>query len=154
MFIVTAKFSRRRATLSAVCLLVLLALSAALLSRGGDPKSGAVKVDSNNARVDYLRSRGWEVESEPVETLSVSLPDELVEPYLSYNALQLEQGFDLTALCGRTLERYTYAVTNYPDHAGACQADLYICEGAVVAGDIVCTGENGFMAGLEYPAKE
>ena len=154
MFIVTAKLSRRKAVLSAVCLLAVIALSVALLSRGEKPKADAVKVETNDARVEYLRSRGWEVESEPVETLSVPLPDELVEPYLSYNALQLEQGFDLSVLCGKTLERYTYAVTNYPDHAGACQADLYVCEGAVVAGDIVCTGENGFMTGLEYPAKE
>ena len=153
MFIVTAKFSRRRVVLAAVCLLILIALPLALLSGHGKAPD-AVAAGTNDARVDYLRSRGWEVESEPVETLSVPLPDELAEPYLSYNALQLEQGFDLSAYCGKTLERYTYAVTNYPDHAGACQADLYICEDVVVAGDIVCTGENGFMAGLEYPAKE
>ena len=154
MFIVTAKLKRRRVALSAVCLLALIALSAALLGRGEKAGTDTVKVDSNDARVDYLRSRGWQVESEPVETLTVPLPDELVEPYLSYNTLQLEQGFDLTALCGKTLERYTYTVTNYPDHAGFCQADLYVCEDAVVAGDIVCTGENGFMAGLEYPTRE
>ena len=154
MFIMTAKFSRRRAALSAVCLLALIALSVALLGRGEGPKTDAMKADTNDARVDYLHSYGWEVESEPVETLTVPLPDELVEPYLSYNALQLEQGFDLSALCGKTLERYTYTVTNYPDHVGSCQADLYVCDGAVVAGDIVCTGEKGFMAGLEYPTKE
>ena len=154
MFIVTAKLTGRRAALSAVCLLALIVLSAVLFSRGEKPKTDTVKADTNDARIDYLRSRGWEVESEPVETLSVPLPDELVEPYLSYNTLQRAQGFDLSALCGKTLERYTYAVTNHPDHAGSCQADLYVCEGTVVAGDIVCTGENGFMAGLEYPAKE
>ena len=153
MFIVTAKFSRRKAAFAAVCLLALIALPLALLS-GRSKTPDAVTAETNDARVDYLRSRGWEVESEPVETLSVPLPDELVEPYLSYNALQLSQGFDLTALCGKTLERYTYAVTNYPGHTEGCQADLYVCDGVIVAGDIVCTGENGFMAGLEYPAKE
>ena len=154
MFIMTAKLKRRKAAIAAVCLLALIALSVALLSRGETPNADTVKADTNDARVDYLRSRGWEVESEPVETLSVPLPDELVEPYLSYNELQLTQGFDLNAYCGKTLERYTYVVTNYPDRADGCQADLYVCEGAVVAGDIVCTGEDGFMAGLEYPTKE
>lgn len=153
MFIVTAKFSRRKAAFAAVCLLALIALPLALLS-GRSKTPDAVTVETNDARVDYLRSLGWEVEGEPIETLSVPLPDELVEPYLSYNELQLTQGFDLNAYCGKTLERYTYVVTNYPDRADGCQADLYVCEGAVVAGDIVCTGENGFMAGLEYPTKE
>ena len=153
MFIVTAKFSRRKAAFAAVCLLALIALPLALLS-GRSKTPDAVTVETNDARVDYLRSRGWEVEGEPIETLSVPLPDELVEPYLSYNELQLTQGFDLNAYCGKTLERYTYVVTNYPDRADGCQADLYVCEGAVVAGDIVCTGEDGFMAGLEYPAQE
>ena len=154
MFIVTAKFSRRKAVLSAVCLFLLIALSAALLAHSGRTDPDAIPGESNSARIEYLRSFGWDVESDPIETLSISLPDELVEPYLSYNALQLSQGFDLTALCGKTLERYTYAVTNYPGHTEGCQADLYICNGVIVAGDIVCTGENGFMAGLEYPAKE
>ena len=27
-----------------------------------------------------------------------------------------------------------------------------VCDGALAAGDIVCTGENGFMAGLAFPA--
>ena len=153
MFIVTAKFSRRKAAFAAVCLLALIALPLALLS-GRSKTPDAVTVETSDARVDYLRSRGWEVEGEPIETLSVPLPDELVEPYLSYNELQLTQGFDLNAYCGKTLERYTYVVTNYPDRADGCQADLYVCEGAVVAGDIVCTGEDGFMAGLEYPAQE
>ena len=49
-------------------------------------------------------------------------------------------------------ESYTYVVTNYPDASLPCQADLYICGGVLAAGDIVCTGENGFMAGLAFPA--
>ena len=66
----------------------------------------------------------------------------------------LEQGFDLSDFCGRTLSRYTYVVTNYPDRESGCQADIYLCDDAVVAGDIVCTGEGGFMAGLEFPDKQ
>ena len=116
-------------------------------SKGSD----AVSVKTNDERVAYLRSLGWEVTPDPVETLSVPLPDTLVEPYLSYNTLQLEQGFDLSAFCGKTLSRYTYIVNNYPNCESGCQADIYLCDDTVVAGDIVCTGENGFMAGLEFP---
>ena len=92
------------------------------------------------------------VSEQPIETLTVTLGETLEEPYLSYNDLQRSQGFDLTRYCGQTLSRYTYVVTNYPDASLPCQADLYVCDGALAAGDIVCTGENGFMAGLAFPA--
>ena len=65
---------------------------------------------------------------------------------MSYNDLQRSQGFDLTRYCGQTLSRYTYVVTNYPDASLPCQADLYVCDGVLAAGDIVCTGENGFIS--------
>ena len=78
------------------------------------------------------------------------LPKELEEPYLSYNVLQRAQGFDLEPCCGKTVERCTYTVKNHPS-GKVCQADLYICGGEIVAGDILCTGEGGFIAPLAFP---
>ena len=78
------------------------------------------------------------------------LPKELEEPYLSYNVLQRAQGFDLEPCCGKTVERCTYTVKNHPS-GKVCQADLYICGGEIVAGDILCTGEDGFIAPLAFP---
>ena len=95
-------------------------------------------------------SLGWQVEPEPVETLSLTLPKELEEPYQSYNVLQRAQGFDLEPCCGKTVERCTYTVKNHPS-GKVCQADLYICGGEIVAGDILCTGEGGFIAPLAFP---
>lgn len=86
----------------------------------------------------------------PVETLSLTLPKELEEPYQSYNVLQRAQGFDLEPCCGKTVERCTYTVKNHPS-GKVCQADLYICGGEIVAGDILCTGEGGFIAPLAFP---
>lgn len=151
MFIFTAKFPKRRILLAAFCLLLAISLPFILSHHAESKGSDAVSVKTNDERVAYLRSLGWEVTPDPVETLSVPLPDTLVEPYLSYNTLQLEQGFDLSAFCGKTLSRYTYIVNNYPNCESGCQADIYLCDDTVVAGDIVCTGENGFMAGLEFP---
>ena len=151
MFILTAKFPKRRIFLAAFCLLLVIALPIIFSHHAENKDADAVSVKTNDERVAYLQSLGWEVTPDPVETLSVPLPDTLVEPYLSYNALQLEQGFDLSAFCGKTLSRYTYIVNNYPNCEFGCQADIYLCDDTVVAGDIVCTGENGFMAGLEFP---
>ena len=78
------------------------------------------------------------------------LPKELEEPYLSYNVLQRAQGFDLEPCCGKTVERCTYTVKNHPS-GKVCEADLYICGGEIVAGDILCTGEGGFIAPLAFP---
>ena len=153
MFIVTAKFSRHKALLGAVCLFLVIGLSAALFGHGRNAEEGGLVAESNEARIEYLHSLGWEVVPDPVETLSLTLPDPLVEPYLSYNELQRSQGFDLSDCCGKPLERYTYVVTNYPGRADNCQADLYLCSGVIVAGDIVCAGEDGFMAELAFPEK-
>ena len=154
MFIVTAKVPKRRnIALAAIALLVIVIAVVALLSRS--PKAAesepSLHAETNEQRVAYLESLGWEVDPEPVESLRLTLPEELVEPYLSYNQLQLRQGFDLTPCLGKTLERCTYRVANYPDRPNGCQADLYVCEGVIVAGDIVCTGANGFIDTLEFP---
>lgn len=151
MFIVTARLPRRRLAVGLLAVVLLLAAALVLLPRAfSDPGKG-LAAQTNDARVAYLHSLGWEVQPEPIETLRFRLPDELEEPYLSYNRLQREQGFDLSAHCGHTVERYTYAVNNYPDRPRGCQADLYLCGGEIIGGDIVCAGEDGFMAPLAYP---
>ncbi|MBO4916116.1 MAG: DUF4830 domain-containing protein [Oscillospiraceae bacterium] len=153
MFIFTAR-APRRSSLLLVLLAVCVAAAAVLLLKGKKPiseETPPLSVRTNDERVAYLASLGWEVDADPVEALRLTLPEELVEPYRSYNELQLRQGFDLTPLLGETLERYTYAVTNYPGHEGGCQADIYVYDGAVVAGDVICTGADGFIAALDYP---
>ncbi len=151
MFIITTKFSKRRAFAAVAVLALVLALIVLPRSCRKAAETPAVPAETNEQRLAYLTSLGWEVNDQPIETLSITLGETLEEPYLSYNDLQLAQGFDLTRCCGKTLSRYTYVVTNYPDASLPCQLDLYVCEGVVAAGDIVCTGENGFMAGLDFP---
>jgi hypothetical protein len=86
-----------------------------------------------------------------VETLQFLLPEELTEPYVTYNELQAEQGFDLSACCGKQVSRYTYTVTNYPGRAEGVQVNLYVCEEMPVAGDILCAGADGFQDTLAFP---
>lgn len=152
MFIITTKFSKRRAFAAVAVLALVLALIVLPRSCRKTAETPAIPAETNEQRLAYLTSLGWEVSEQPIETLSITLGETLEEPYVSYNTLQLEQGFDLTRQCGKTLSRYTYVVTNYPGRPQSCQLDLYVCEGVVAAGDIVCTGENGFMAGLDFPA--
>ena len=155
MVIWTARFSKKA---KAVLLLIVLALAAAavflLLGRGGGEPAPAIILAANEDRVAYLQSLGWEVEPEPLETLQFLLPDPLAEPYLTYNALQKEQGFDLSACCGKQVARYTYAVTNSPGRPDGVQLNLYVCEDLPVAGDVCCPGADGFQTTLEFPEQE
>ena len=150
MFIVTARFSKKRA------LLILLLLIAAVLSLWlllRPEKSGIQQplLADNEDRVAYLYSLGWEVAPEPLETLQLHLPETLPENYAVYNQLQLTQGFDLTACCGKQVTRYTYAVCNYPDRPDGVQLNLYVCQQLPVAGDIIAPGADGFQTGLIRP---
>ena len=152
MMIWTTRFSRKKAVFAVLLLGVVLA-AIILLAGGGD--SGRPDTDTplltNEDRVAYLQSLGWEVDPEPVETLLFLLPETLEEPYLSYNELQKEQGFDLTACAGKQVSRYTYTVRNYPGRPDGVQANLYVCENLPAAGDICSPGADGFQAGLAFP---
>ena len=156
MLIWTARISKKTKAVVAVILAGILVAAVILLAgrshAGRDAASR--QLDSNADRVAYLESMGWQVESEPVETLQFLLPEKLEEPYLTYNELQDTQGFDLSVCCGKQVARYTYTVTNYPGRAEGVQANLYVCEGQPVAGDILCAGADGFQETLVYPAEE
>ena len=152
MLIWTARLSKKKVVFAVIALGATIAALVCLLARPA-PESPTTtpQLLTNEDRVAYLTAYGWELEAEPVETLQFLLPDPLQEPYLSYNILQQTQGFDLQPLCGSHVTRYTYTVINYPGRPGSVQANLYICDNAPVAGDIVCTGKNGFQTTLTFP---
>ena len=149
--LITAKKWRRSYAVAGVLLLGALLAGLIFFARGCS-EEGPAPLLTNDDRVSYLLSLGWEVDPEPVETLHLQLPDELAgTEYEEYNESQLSQGFDLTACCGKQLTRYTYAVLNYPGGRTDVQLDLYLCEGTVVAGDVIALGENGFVGPLAFP---
>ena len=153
MLIWTTRFSKKKAVLAVLALGAVLAALICFLGRGGGGEEEPLpQLLSNEDRVAYLQSLGWEVEEEPLETLQFLLPAKLSETYLRYNQLQTPQGFDLTRCCGKQLSRYTYAVTNYPGRAEGVQLNLYLCEDRPAAGDVLCPGADGFQVGLAYPA--
>ena len=154
MMIWTARLSRKKAVLSVLLMGTVMLVLMILTHRAPGETTVLPQLTTNEERVAYLESLGWQVESEPLETLQFLLPETLEEPYLSYNTLQIVQGFDLTPCCGKQLSRYTYTVTNYPGRAAGVQANLYICELTPVAGDIFCPGANGFQTTLIFPEKE
>ena len=149
MFIWSTRLSKKKLVVGSVLIIGVLAavLSLpALLEKDETP--APLPGETNAQRVEYLRTCGWEVVEEPVETFQFLLPEKLEEPYASYNELQLSQGFDLRPYCGRQLARYTYTLTNYPDRPEGVQANLYVCDGQIVGGDVFCPGDGGFQEAL------
>ena len=154
MMIWTTRLTRKKAVLAVLGLGILMALAILLVSAHDARDTPEYTLNTNADRVEYLQSLGWDVEPEPLETLQLLLPKTLEEPYLHYNELQLAQGFDLSACCGKQVERCTYAVRNYPGRANGVQLNLYVCCGKPVAGDVSCAGKDGFQQSLVYPNTE
>ena len=154
MFIVSAKFSPRKAIAAVVaCAAVLILMILLISSLKGRPSPGEelITAESEEERAEYLRSLGWEIETSPMETLEFMLPQPLNDSYEEYNALQKEQGFDLEPYAGMQVKRYSYRVLNYPNYPDDVQADLYLCGDVVIGGDILYCGDSGFVATLVFP---
>ena len=91
MVIMTAKVPKRRILLVVLLLLaaaVVLALCLGGAKHGGEkPQRTDAKGGTNEARIAYLSSYGWEVSEEPVQTQEVRVPaegNEVFERYVYY----------------------------------------------------------------------
>lgn len=107
------------------------------------------KVKTNEERIAFLKSFGWEVEGNPVEEADVTIPAEFDRVFENYNAIQRSQGFDLSKYKNRDMKRFTYRVTNYPDYEGTVFCNLLVYKNRVVGADICSSDVNGFIRGLK-----
>lgn len=105
-------------------------------------------VRTNEERIAFLAQWGWEVEQAPTEETTVSIPREFDKVFAAYNELQRRQGLDLSNHSGRTVERYTYTVTNYDGYEGTVYANLLVYRGRVIGGDICSADSAGFVQGF------
>lgn len=149
MFVFTFKWNKKLAILIIIAAAVLLCAVIISIGSGAKHSSGeATTVKTNADRVKFLTNLGWEVDSNPIEEKSVTIPKKFSSVYESYNQLQLEQGFDLSQYGGLDATIYTYTVNNYNGYVGTVLADLYVMNYQIIGGDIHSTALNGFMHGL------
>ncbi len=156
MLIVTAKLDKRKIVGGALALLVIAALAVLLFGGGGEraepTASLTASVRSNEQRVQYLKSLGWEVSQEPIDTRTVTVPKDFGKVYADYNELQKSQGFDLKKYAGLEATRYTYEVKNHPTAQGQVVADMIVYRNQVIAADIQSlSAADGFMDGIAFP---
>ena len=103
---------------------------------------------SNEGRIDFLKKFGWEVDATPVEEVQVTIPSEFDSVFIGYNELQKLQGLDLSRYKRKTVTRYTYVITNYPEYEGKVFANVLIYRDKVIGGDICTEAKDGFIHGF------
>ncbi len=140
--------ARRSAAVKVILFGVIAAavilLAGALGRRSAD---NTIRARTNEERIAYLQSLGWEVEPAPLLEQEITLPKEFPDVLAKYNELQRQQGFDLAEYAGKKLTLYTYRITNHPD-AEEADASLYVYHTELVGGDVHSTSFTGFMTAL------
>ncbi len=141
MFIVTACVPRKKLLASAItvfccCLVIATALIVTMDDRAVTTAADPSSVRSNEDRIAYLNSLGWEVLENPAMVEELMIPEEFDESYTDYLALQTQQGFDLSKYTGKRIKRYLYDITNYSGSDVGVQAALLIYKGKVIGGQL------------------
>lgn len=149
MLVMTARVDKKKIFIAAAAVLALIAILVALFSGGGSTATSAPNsVTSNDDRVQFLASFGWEVATSPAESGQVRIPADESEVFRRYNTLQKTMGYDLEGYAGKTVMRYVYKVKNFPGATGDVYATLLICNNQVIGGDITDTSASGKMQGF------
>jgi len=151
MFVCTIKFDKKKALfVIAMAALIIFGIIMLLgIDRGGDSTpTQSKKANSDDRRVEYLSSLGWQVETPAISVENVLIPKSFSDVFNKYNELQQSQGFDLSRYAGKEVELYTYKVTNH-ESDDMVLAEIYVYKGEVIGGDIHSSALDGFMTGLK-----
>lgn len=161
MFVCSLKASKIK--LFGICILCAIVLGTALTlalhgtvdkeelsevaAQGRDIRFDGIKTDEDLYK--FISSVGIEVKTPAYNKVEVDLPRVFDAVYSKYNAIQKQQGFDLSKYCGKTLKRYTFEVTNYPLPQESASAKVYLTlfvhKNKVVGGDISSRDNGGFV---------
>lgn len=149
MMFLTAKVDIKKIIIAVIAAVAAIVALIALFGGNQDAQSTAAPaVSGNDARVEYLKSQGWEVAASPTESGQVRIPQASTDVYDRYNALQKSQGYDLTQYAGKTVMRYVYKVNNYPGATDPVYATLLVYKNQIIGGDITDTSAKGVVSGI------
>ena len=141
-------WTRRTAVYALIALAVVLALLVIWRSNDG-VLSAHYNVTTTEGRITYLRALGWEADPATETAQEIVLPRTFDGVFGDYNALQKQQGFDLEPWLGRECKSWSYTITNYPSGEQGVIAQIFVCGGEVIAGDIHSAKLGGFMHSLK-----
>ena len=141
-------------------LITVIAFLPGYVAQGDDMATGAQgedaiavisyeKVKTAEDAAKFLSQFGWEVNSDDVEEVDVTLPSAFDKILTAYNELQMRQGLNLSKYKNKPVVRYTFTVTNYPGAQGPVLANVLVYRNRVIGGDICSADVTGFVAGFE-----
>ena len=148
MMVMTAKVDIKKVLIALAAAAAVILVLVLLFGGGGSAQTAAPSVSGNEGRVQFLQSLGWEVATSPTESGQVRIPKEESPVFSRYNELQKSAGYDLTQYAGKTVMRYVYKVTNYPDATEPVYATLLVYKDKIIGGDITDTAAGGSMQAL------
>ena len=151
MMFMTAKIDKRKTAIVISAVIVTIA-ALILLFRGTDAPTSSGGAASNDSRVAFLKSFGWDVTTSPKQSGQVRIPAQSSEVFDRYNALQKSQGYDLNAYAGKTVMRYVYKINNYPGATEPVYATLLVYNDQIIGGDVTNTSAKGVIQSFRMPA--
>ena len=155
MLVMTAKVDKKKIILVLAGAAVLIAVLIMLLGGGEEAATTAApSMATNDGRVQFLKSFGWEVAASPAESGQVRIPESASEVFDRYNALQKSQGYDLSKFAGKAVMRYVYKITNYPGATDPVYATLLVYKDQVIGGDVTNTAAKGVVQGFKMPGSD
>ena len=152
MLVMTAKVDKKKIILVLAAAAALILLLSLIFGSGKDTATAAPSLATNDGRLAFLQSFGWEAAASPVESGQVRIPETQGDTFGRYNALQKSQGYDLTPYAGKTVMRYVYKLKNYPNATDPVYATLLIHKDQIIGGDINDTSANGKIHGFQMPS--
>lgn len=149
MMVMTAKVDIKKVMVALAAAAALILALILLLGGTDTTQTAAPAAGSNDARVEFLKSLGWDVTTSPVQSSQVKIPEQSDEVFNRYNALQKGQGYDLSQYAGKKVMRYVYKVNNYPDATEPVYATILVYKNEIIGGDITNTSPQGKIQSLQ-----
>ena len=154
VFVFSVKTTKKQMISIIVCVVMLIAILVVAIvwpsnktsATGAQPYT-PVAAGSDEARIGYLRTLGYEASPSTAEVKEVLIPDEFDEVFQNYNTVQAEAGMDLEPYHGKRVKCWSYRIDNYPGEDDVL-AHLYVYNDKIIGGDICSTKLDGFMHGL------
>lgn len=139
----------KKSRLPTVVVLLLLAAAAVwVISRLFAANSGGIPGETNQQRLDYIKSFGWNTGITHCDVQEVRIPVNFDEVYEEYNDLQKKQGFDLRSYRAHSVKKYTYEISKSDDDPLPLYAELLVENGVIIGADITSGRAGDLMTAL------
>lgn len=104
-------------------------------------------INNEEDMVKFLSQFEYDVEPVPTKVYEIIIPEEFNSMYEKYNEIQRAQGLNLKRYAGKDATVYVFKITNYGTE-NETFASLFVRNNRIIAGDVTCTSEDGFVHGF------